>query len=318
MNDQILKSWDENNHRLWGFQPLGLDHRLHELPLFSRDSLAQLIESYPRERYNLIATGGHGADRCWQEGDLAGLNGDEVLRSIELGRFWLNLRETDLVDPRYSELLEAMYGEIGEHLGGSRRFPDKSLGLLISSPGAEVYYHCDLPNQSLWQIMGRKTVYLYPPAEPFMKGEDLEKIAVFEKEVDIEYQRWFDDYAMRYELAPGQMLNWRLNAPHRVVNHDCLNVSVTTEYWSNEANRRRRVNLMNGLMRYGLGLKPRSRAVEGLGYQCKAALSTALSRTGLLDRWLRSKRAGEKPVEFGLNKFGPDFKSAFSAELADQ
>lgn len=76
--------WDERNRRFWGLQLPQLDHRLHELPLFSRESLGGLIEAYPRERYNLTSIGEHGDTRQWLEGDRAGLNGNDVLRSRAL------------------------------------------------------------------------------------------------------------------------------------------------------------------------------------------------------------------------------------------
>ena len=40
-------------------------------------------------------------------------------------------------------------------------------------PGARVYYHADLPGQLLWQIAGRKRVWLYPGGAPFLTERHL-------------------------------------------------------------------------------------------------------------------------------------------------
>ena len=45
----------------------------------------------------------------------------------------------------------------------------RNLGVLISSPNANVFYHADIQGQSLWQIEGVKSVYIYPRSEAFIK-----------------------------------------------------------------------------------------------------------------------------------------------------
>src|SRR5690606_14015079 len=119
----------------------------------------------------------------------------------------------------------------------------------ISSPKAEVYYHMDLPGQSLWQIHGKKRVYVYPAVPPFRRDEDLEQIALYQVEVDIPYDPAYDSHARVFELEGGEMLHWPLNAPHRVETLDCLNISMTTEYWTEPIRRAQMINLANGILR---------------------------------------------------------------------
>jgi hypothetical protein len=54
----LLTNLGAREKLLFGQQPLRLNHRLHESPLFARDALARLIETYPRAHYSLIAMGG--------------------------------------------------------------------------------------------------------------------------------------------------------------------------------------------------------------------------------------------------------------------
>jgi len=288
---------------------VSVEHQLHKSPLFSRARLAELVEHYPREHYSIIQMGAQTAvadsvpegpdrgSRQWDEGDIRNLSGEQILQAIEHGRFWLNLRYTNEVDPEFRDLQEQILQELGERLPSSEHLSNPTLGVLISSPNAQVYYHCDLPNQSLWQISGSKTVYVYPSAEPFLSGEDLERIAIYELEVDLAYDPWFDNFAVKFDFQPGQMLHWPLNAPHRIENHDCMNVSVTTEYWTRQALLNQRLNMANGTLRYRLGMTPKSRSTRGPGFFTKSVVQAVLSRTG----WLEKARTSNKPLEFALD-----------------
>jgi hypothetical protein len=87
----IFTSWEPKHTELWGNQPIRLSHRLHEHPLFSREALAQLIESYPPKAYMLVAMGAQGEEKLWREGEIGSLSGEQVIDSIAAGRMWLNL-----------------------------------------------------------------------------------------------------------------------------------------------------------------------------------------------------------------------------------
>ena len=50
--------------------------------------------------------------------------------------------------------------------------------VLISSPDIQVYYHCDVPGQTLWQVRGNKTVSVYPNRAPFLEQAALERIVL--------------------------------------------------------------------------------------------------------------------------------------------
>ena len=136
--------------------------------------------------------------------------------------------------------------------------PNHQAGILISSPDAQVYYHADLPGQGLIQIAGRKRVYVYPNTAPFITPQHLEDIALFDVEVDMPYAPWYDGHAQVFDLEPGQMLNWPLNAPHRVENLGTVNISMTVSYGNDEIRRAQIVNLANGLLRHRFGYTPKS------------------------------------------------------------
>ena len=300
-SEPLFTDWNETHaSALWGHQPLRLRHRLHAMPLFSREALADLIDRYPRSHYALIHMGAAGERRVWREGEIGGLPGENVIRAIEQGRMWLNLRSVDAIDSRYREVLDTMFAELAERVPGFH--PRQTLcGLLISSPGAQVYYHCDLPGQHLWQLIGKKRVYVYPRAAPFVTPQHLEDIALFDVEVDMPYAPWYDGHAQVFDLEPGEMLSWPLNAPHRVENRDCLNVSMTVSFNDETIRRLQHVNLANGLLRHRLGYTARSRAVSGPAYWSKAVLQKALQNTA----WVRRERKARRVVDFRLDAAQP-------------
>ena len=268
----IFAPWPAGASRLWGKVPLKLRHSLAEHPLFGEEAIAGLIETYPREHYQLmqpsLAPGG-----ASREGDLGGASGRDALEAIAKGRMWINLRNVALVDARYAALMRRIFTEIEGNLPGLRTLSE-TIGIFISSPGSRTHYHADLPGQSLWQIRGRKRIYIYDPVEPFLSRRQLEDITLSRREF-VAYERWYDDHARVFELEPGDMMHWPLNAPHRIDNHDCLNVSMTMEYFTPEIRRRHVVNRANAILRL-MKLEPRSVATTGPGFYAKLALQRAL------------------------------------------
>ena len=157
--DAVLTHWDETHSSLWGHKPIRIAHNLHKSPLFSLDTLAALIERYPRELYNLVQTGSRESRRVWREGDIGNLSGRQVIDAIAAGTLWLNLRNVTDVDQSYRAVVTKLFEEVAALVPGFE-MPDHKAGILISSPKAQVYYHSDLPGQGLIQLVGRKRVYV--------------------------------------------------------------------------------------------------------------------------------------------------------------
>jgi hypothetical protein len=274
--DRIFTNWDDSHSKRWSHQPIKLEHTMHKQPAFSMDDLALLIENYPREHYSLVKTGAKGTRRVWREGEIGNLSGQQVIEAISRGGLWLNLRNVTTVDRRYRDMVEQMFGEIAAKVPGFDA-PTHQAGILISSPDAQVYYHADLPGQGLVQIAGRKRVYIYPNTQPFIRPEHLENIALFDVEVDIPYEGWYDWHAKVIDLEPGQMLNWPLNAPHRVE------------------------NLANGLLRHRFGYAPRSRSIRGASFFAKQVMQKLLRDS----KWVKRERSARRAIDFRLDEHDP-------------
>lgn len=311
-SDPIFTSFQPHHAQLWGQNPIRLEHRLDHDALFTNEALGELIDFYPREGYSLVEWGEQGADKGnWREGELGGLKGTEVIDAIAKSRVWINLRDVASVDPRYGAMRDAIFAELRSQMPDYPMWGEK-LGILISSPGSRTLYHADLPGQCLWQMRGRKRVYVYPMKPPFIRPEHVEGIALSGVEVNMPYQPWYDEHATVYDLEPGQMLHWPLNAPHRVDNHDCLNVSMTMEYFTDSIRRSHIVTVANGILRHKMGLTPRSQETAGPSFWSKAVFQKLMRNTS----WVKRENRPRKPATFRLDMSRPGMIADLPKEAA--
>ncbi len=274
----ILPSIGRREVALWGHHTVKLRHTLAGRDLFSDASLAQMIETIDPASV-VINTMGDDVS-TWGHCDASGLPGSTVLEAVRRGRIWINMMAVEKVDPRFGELLEQMYAELEGAVPDFRTFKRK-LGLLISSPNAKVFYHVDVAGQGLWQLRGRKRIWIYPATEPFLRPANAENVICGRGEEEVPYEPWFDEHAEMFELGPGDMLHWGLNGPHRVENLDMMNVSLTTEHWTTEIRRSFARHYGNGILRNTLHRRPRSSSTDGPAFWGKVALTAAWRAGGL-------------------------------------
>lgn len=276
MAGQIVTDWDTTKIAEFGRRPMRFRHRVHESELFSDESLARLIERAPRDCYYVNTMDIASNDRrTRREGEFGGARGEEVLAAVRGGRIWVMLLYPERTDARYGQLLEDIYAEI-EAKVPTLRVRKKKISILISSPDIPVFYHCDLAGQTLWQVRGQKTVYVYPNREPFLPQPHLERIVLNEAhEISLPYDGAWDRSAEVFTIEPGDMLHWPLNAPHRIQNGPCVNVSFTTEHVTPEVRRNYVTHYGNGILRRMLHMQNLSPSTSGPRYWTKLATMAA-------------------------------------------
>jgi hypothetical protein len=269
--------------------------------LFSEESLALLIESVERADYlvNTMDVTKHDFSTR-REGEIRNVPGRAVLEALQKGHIWILLLHPQRLSSPYQDLLQQIYAEFVSRVPGFKPYL-LNMSILISSPNVQVYYHCDVPGQMLWQLRGNKRIYIYPNKPPFLEQADLEKIVLGESnEFGLPYQQSFDEKAVVFDLTPGQMLHWPLNAPHRIVNGDCVNVSFATEHFTKPLRRKFFVNYANGVLRRQGGTQL-SQKISGPSYWSKFAVAVAYKLTGA-----QKKRANKSKVEFMVDPAAPN------------
>jgi hypothetical protein len=95
------------------------------------------------------------------------------------------------------------------------------------------------------------------------------------------YHPSFDAYARTHVLKPGELACWPQNAPHRITNHDMLNVSLSTVHFTPESRRRARVYCANRFLRTRLRLPVRSTLETGMKAWGKIVVHRAAIELGL-------------------------------------
>lgn len=280
----IIENFEQRHAQLWGSHTVRLRHSLHERPLFSDESLAEIIDRADRRSMTISTM----EDEVRSSGDwhycLAGdLSGSDILRAVRVGRIWVNFTHIAQSDSRFATILDEIYADLEALVPEFRPFK-RNMGLLISSPGAKVGYHTDIPGQTLWQLRGSKRLWIYPPSEPFLRAPEFEDVVRRVTEEDITYEPWFDDYAEVYDLVPGDLFHWQLNGPHRVSNLDSVNVSITTQHWTSDIRRAFALTYGNGLLRNKIHYAPRSQHATGPAFWAKAGMALAWRKAGLQNR----------------------------------
>ncbi|MFN3892249.1 MAG: hypothetical protein ACK4MV_17790 [Beijerinckiaceae bacterium] len=307
MTASIFSNFDEQARALWGKSPVRLLHNLHERALFGDDGLAQVIDRLPDDLISIVTMGpGQRGPRDWSYCRRNGLSGAALIDSVKQGRIWINIIRIERALPEFRVLLDEIYDEIDRNAPGLGVY-SKSIGLLISSPNAQVYYHADVPGQSLWQLRGEKRVFIYPDREPFLRDRDIENVIRGVSEEGIHYESWFDEHALVIDLKAGEMLHWPLNAPHRVDNMDCLNVSITTEHWTPEVRRSFAMRYGNGVLRQ-FGWTPKSKDLYGPNLWTKVALTAAWRLSGQ-----QKRQAFRRTMSYDLDPAAPGLLRPISA-----
>ncbi|MFT3996171.1 MAG: hypothetical protein QM667_02100 [Asticcacaulis sp.] len=247
--------WTDAHKTGFGRENLKFTHDLHNSPLFTDEALIALIDRYPRDKLEVFTMGYDPTNwGQWFLGRRGAHDGRSLMEGVKAGRLWLNLRKVNHSDADIGALCEAMFAEIRAKTGVATLKED--LGLLISSPNAHVFYHLDIPLVTLWQIRGVKRVHVYPPKDPYVSDRDLEGVALRESDEQLRFDPSWDKDALIVEFQPGEMLTWKQNAPHRIVNQDSVNVSLSIEFMTPAAIWRANVIYANGCLRRWLGLKP--------------------------------------------------------------
>jgi hypothetical protein len=238
-------------------------HRLHTLEAFDDNHLVELLDRHPRRDLGINTMGDDPSRRQdWQEGRAGSLDAGELLEAARRGRVWLNVRRVMDHHPEFDKMVRALYVELEQSCAGLTTF-NHSANLLISSPGAQVYYHLDCPANMLWHVRGRKRVWAYPLEAGLVSDETIEGVLCGEKSEELDFRPQWDELAVAHDLEPGEMITWPQHTPHRVVNLDGLNVSLSTEHMTPRAVRRNNVLMANRHFRKLLGGAWRNTQLDG-------------------------------------------------------
>ena len=251
---QLLKNWTPGQFETLEEGVLLANHNLAETGLFSDEALVEILDSHPEDFLTISTMGNDTNVFEWREGYRDGVAAEELIRLVREGHLWMNVRRIMDFQPKHAKLVHDLYSEL-EQGNGRFRAIQRSANLLISSPRVLVHYHVDLPVNMLWHIRGRKRVWVYPHFDHrFVSKEVMENVAVGNLTEDVPYHAALDQYALSYDVEPGQLLTWPQHSPHRVNNIEGINVSLSTEHMNARAIRRNNMYEANHYLRNWFGV----------------------------------------------------------------
>lgn len=258
--------WTEKEYLQFGLEPMVSKHAYHEMELFNKTELISLLNEYPRKWLQAFTMGD---DPCrpeqWNCVDVADeTDGPGLWNAVENGRLWLNLTHVEKVSKEFNSLITGMYEHLGVHCPHLKNPRANYSTLLISSPGAQVYYHLDAEPNMLWHMRGEKHLWVYPAMDTRLVPQNLlEDIYAGEIDENLPFDKNFDQFASKFTLLPGDVASWPHNGPHRLLNAN-MNVSLATSYYTSTVYKRQYVQLANRHILRAMGKKSRSMAETGM------------------------------------------------------
>ena len=291
----MLVNWTNQNETRFGNDVMLAQHDAAGSDLFLDDGLAHILDVYPREHLDIWTFGdeGEGVNTSLR-GRAPKLSGADIVEAVKNGHIWLNMRRANFDVPELKPIADAIYDSLED--ATERKMRKRDMSVLISSPNVKVHYHLDIPLVALFQMRGKKRLWMYPKNEALAPSEFIEDIVHMSREEELPYRKAFDDAATVYELTPGMGLTWPQFMPHRVENANCLNVSLSCEYQTLGSFLQANAIYTNKLLRNTTPLSPVVRNAVGPGVVAKAAFARAhkaINRTG--------PRTSPTPITFELD-----------------
>lgn len=254
----IIADWNGVDPRRAREEIVRFNHRLAETGLFADQALARLIDETPRERVTICTMQPNPpADVRWIAGDAHDLDGAALVEAARRGRLWVSPRSAMTKHPTYKKVFDQLMGEFAKATG--MRVLTADAAVLISAANMGIFFHVDPAETMLWHIRGTKTILVYPPREEIVTEEALEAILLKETLSDLPYHPDMEALAVPVTLKAGEAVSWPIHSPHRVLNGDDLNVSISIEYTTPRSMLTNGVFYTNGVLRRRAGFKPRSR-----------------------------------------------------------
>lgn len=229
-------------------QSTKLSHQLAGHGLLTLDALAALAERMPASavEYNLgkLPLGVRPEDTPSN-----GLTLGETIRTIETNGSWAVLKNVEC-DPAYAALLDTALAEL-EPIVAARTGPmlHREAFIFLSSPGSVTPFHMDPEHNILLQIMGVKTMTVFPARDehlvPAQKSEDFHGGG----HRNLVWQDGFKAHGTAVRLKPGDAIHVPVKAPHFVENGPTVSVSLSVTWRSERSVAEGELHSFNALLR---------------------------------------------------------------------
>ncbi|WP_439634444.1 hypothetical protein [Glycocaulis sp.] len=286
-----LLDWSEDHRGEFARGVVSARHQLARLPLFTDEALAAMLDRHDRDNLDVCTMGRDPAERSsWRDVPVCRhLPGHHLIEAVHQTRLWVHARHALDTDSELKPVFAAMMDQL-RHLNPGWAPLRAYGGVVIASPGAQVFLHSDISETMMFQVRGSQQVFVYPPRDPWVSDRALEGVLLGEAGEDLPYDPSWDSEAARIDMERGSFAAWPLHAPHRIRFGNELSVTLVLEVVTQGSLVKNGVLHANGLMRRA-GLNPRNADTRGLGAAAKLAISRAAKTASAI-----RKRREAQPV----------------------
>lgn len=238
-------------------RPIKLKHNLLGHPLLTLEALADLAEALPAREieYN---PGQLPIGIKPEDVPKSALTVTETIRQIGQAGSWVALKRIEQV-PAYRDLLHSVLGQLSDIVAPRTGEMMQLEGFVfITSPGSVTPFHFDPEHNILLQVMGTKTMTVFPVEDEAMFSADIHEryhLGLHHRNLS-----WFDGYAEKgtpIQIGPGEAIHVPVKAPHWVQNGDAPSVSLSITWRSDWSYAEADARAFNHLLRK-IGLRPTS------------------------------------------------------------
>ena len=259
----LIADWNRTAPRKTRTEIVRFNHRMAETGLYTDEALARLLDETPREEITICTMPPRPpADLRWIAGDAPGIDGAGLVEATRRGRLWVSPRSAMTKHPTYRKVFNQLMGEFSKATG--QRVLSADAAVLISSANMGIFFHVDPAETMLWHIRGTKTMLVYPPKEEIVTELALEAILLKETLSDLPWRPEMESQAVSVTLKGGEAVSWPIHSPHRVLNGDDLNVSMSVEFSTPRSMLTNGVFYTNGILRRRAGMNPTSRGTADI------------------------------------------------------
>jgi hypothetical protein len=257
--------------------PQHLTHNIAQHPLLELGALVDLADRLRPETLEHNAAVGLKMGIRNDETPANGLGVRETIERIDECGSWVLLKYIEQ-DPAYAQLMRDVLSEIeplvAPKTGEMFRFEGF---IFVSSPNAVTPLHFDPEYNILFQARGSKTMTLFPTADPDIIGDPFfeQYFAGGPRNLP-----WQDDWAARgnpISIKPGEAIYVPILAPHHVVVHDEVSVSLSITWRSEWSCHHADACRFNRRLR-NVGLRPASPRLYPQDNRAKSYSHRALSK----------------------------------------
>lgn len=243
--------------RCYPAEPVKLRHNLLGHPLLTLDALAELAQALPEHEieYN---PGKLPIGIKPEDVPKSALGLVETIRNIDQAGSWVALKRIEQV-PAYRDLLHSVLGQLKDIVEPRTGTMMQLEGFVfISSPGSVTPFHFDPEHNILLQIMGGKTMTVFPVEDEAMFSADIHEryhLGLHHRNLT-----WFDGYAAKgtpIEIEGGEAIHVPVKAPHWVQNGDAPSISLSITWRSDWSYAEADARAFNHMLRK-IGLRPAS------------------------------------------------------------